>query len=166
MKKRDEDYTSKALRAIGGGWAMARVLIEHSQALSSEKRQDGLDVRSFLVVKLVEMFPCQVTQKHICLIFALQSGQSSQLVGSLKKRGIMKEPRRGKPLELTKAGLELTERLQKVQVSRFAPLWSDLTEREFHTLISIMEKIQTTAKRLVEERIFGKRTVEVKFLNI
>ena len=83
----------------------------------------------------------------------------------LEKLDILKPSERGKPLVLSKNGLQAVEKLQRIQASRFIPLFTGLNDKEFDQLIVVMGKVDKAATRLVEERLFGKPPVDEEFLS-
>ena len=164
MVQHSSSALNEALDAISDGWCMSRVLREHMYSTTARQESEVLSDREFLVVKLVQKFPNLVTQKLIRIIFATHFGQTGEIVNSLQKLGILRKTGRGKPLELTTNGARVIEKLQRIKMSEFSATWGDLNDEDLRALARIMQKVDKTATRMIEERIVGKETTIKKLL--
>ena len=105
MKTNDKALYESTLRLIAKTWTLGRVLLEHARAGASPMDEHELSEREELAVRLVEMFPDDVTTTTIVKVFDLHFSQAGQIVDRLTKLGILeKKAGRGAALKLTKAG--------------------------------------------------------------
>jgi len=157
MKSINEPLQENTLRLIARTWSLGRVLLEHAKAGMSPNDEKELSEREELTVKLVEVFPGQVTETTLVKIFDLHYSQAGQIVDRLFKFGILeKKTGRGAALKLTKSGEATAKEAEMKRGYRFKYVCNIFDENELQQLNGLMEKMYAAAYQQLEERVFDK----------
>ena len=157
MKISNESLQENTLRFIAKTWSLGRVLLEHAKAGMSPNDENELNEREELALKLVELFPGQVTETTLVKVFDLHYSQAGQIVDRLSKLGILeKKTGRGVALKLTRPGEAIAKEIEMKRGYRFAYVCSIFDENELQQLNGLMQKMYDAAYQQIEERVFGK----------
>lgn len=157
MKTTDKALYESTLRLIAKTWTLGRVLLEHAKAGATPTDENELNEREELAVRLVELFPGDVTTTTLVKVFDLHYSQAGQIVERLTKLGLFeKKSGRGAVLELTKAGKIKADEIELKRGYRFAYIGNLFDASELEQLKKLTEKMCDAAQQQVEERVFGK----------
>jgi len=157
LKTTDKVLFEAALRLMAKTWGLGRVLLEHAKTAATPTDENELSEREELIVRLVELFPDEVSVTTIVKTLGLHFSQAGQTVDRLTKLGIFeKKAGRGAALKLTKTGKIKAQEIELKRGYRFAYVGTVLDAGELEQLKNIMEKMYIAARRQVEERVFGK----------
>src|ERR1017187_3730119 len=91
MKTTDKALYESTLRLIAKTWTFGRVLLEHAKAGATPTDEHELNEREELAVRLVELFPGDVTATTLVKVFDLHYSQAGQIVDRLIKLGIFEK---------------------------------------------------------------------------
>lgn len=157
MKSNDKVPNEAILRLLAKTWTMGRVLLEHAKSGVSTPDENELNEREELTVRLVELFPDDVTTTTITKVFDLHYSQAGQIVDRLTKLGILeKKAGRGSVLKLTEDGEIKAKEIELKRGYRFAYIGNLFDNVELEQLKTLLGKMYDAAQRQVEERVFGK----------
>jgi len=153
----NELLKENALRFIARTWSLGRVLLEHAKAGTSPTDEQDFNEREELTLRLVELFPGQVTETTIVKVFAVHYSRAGQIVDRLSKLGMLeKKAGRGTALKLTKAGETTVKEIEMKRGYRFAYICNIFDEKEFALLTELMRKMYDAAHQQIEMNLFGK----------
>ena len=157
MKTTDKALYESTLRLIAKTWTLGRVLLEHAKAGATPTDDNELNEREELAVRLVELFPGDVTTTTLVKVFDLHYSQAGQIVDRLTKLGLFeKKAERGAALKLTKAGEIKADEIELKRGYRFAYIGNLFKNAELKQLKKLTGKMCDAAHQQVGERVFNK----------
>jgi predicted transcriptional regulator len=153
----DKLLQESTLRFLAKTWTLGRVLLEHSKAGMSPTDEQELNEREELALRLMELFPGQVTETTLVKVFDLHYSQVAQIVERFSKLGIIeKKTGRGAVLKLTKTGETIAQESEVKRGYRFAYICNIFNDDDLHQLKGLMQKMYDAAYQQIEVQVFGK----------
>lgn len=110
--------------------------------------------RELLTLEACNDFP--FTEKDLARLFGLSPSSVNDLVSSLVGEKLLTKPEgsRGKPLTLTKAGLQQLAKMKQAAGRRMEYLFDSLSPDELNSLVPMLDKIGANARRFIETEVF------------
>ncbi len=145
------------MRLLAKTWALGRVLLEHAKAGIASTDEQQLNEREELALRLMELFPGQVTETTLVKVFDLHYSQVTQIVDRFSKLGILeKKTGRGAVLKLTEIGKTMAQEVEMKRGYRFAYIGNIFNDDELQQLKGLMQKMYDAAYDQIQVQVFGK----------
>ena len=94
----DKLLQESTLRLLAKTWALGRVLLEHAKAGIASTDEQQLNEREELALRLMELFPEQVTETTLVKVFDLHYSQVTQIVNRFSKLRRFSKKKQGEAL--------------------------------------------------------------------
>ena len=155
-----DEITSQVLTKIYSIGLKARMLTEWVKIHRPSREE--YSARQIFTMELIQGFP-PITRKSLGIIFGMSPSSVSDMVRQLVTDGLVAEEKvhdggdaREKPLVLTGQGVTYLQETKEQEAIRFKYLFDGISPEEWRGMEGLLDKLDRSAKRQVDEMIFGK----------